>query len=172
MRTPMKLNKKWTIAMLSPLEVFEFKNAAINAVTVVPILAPRMKGAACLSFTIFCATIGTTTEVVMVLERIAAVVSKPHVKDFNGLLKKNRLKTSGDFAFKRPEINLLKIRMDAKSKATATAARKNGLGVLAIKKLVMGPNPTQKWVTLFSACSGAGVKNKFDIEPDTVDRNP
>ncbi len=158
--------------MLSPLEVFEFKNAAINAVTVVPILAPKIKGAACLSFTIFCATIGTTTEVVIVLERMAAVVSKPHVKDFNGFLKKNRLKTSGDFAFKRSEINLLKIRMDAKSKATATAARKNGLGMLAIKKLVMGPNPNQKWVTLFPACSGDGVKNKFDIEPDTVDRNP
>ncbi len=62
--------------------------------------------------------------------------------------------------------------MDAKSKATATVARKNGLGILSIKKLVMGLNPNQKWVTLFSACSGDGVKNKFEIEPDTVDRNP
>jgi len=144
MSTPIKLNRKWTMAILSPLAVFEFKNAAINAVTVVPILAPRIKGAACLSFTIFCATIGTTTEVVMVLDRMAAVVNKPQVKDLSGLLKKKRLKTSGDFAFKRSEINLLKIRMDAKSKATAAVVRKNGLGISAIKKLVMGLNPNQK----------------------------
>ena len=71
------------MAILRPLEVFEFRNAAINAVIVVPIFAPKMKGAACFSLTIFCATIGTTTEVVMVLERMAAVVSKPQIKDFN-----------------------------------------------------------------------------------------
>ena len=172
MSTPIKLNRKWTIAMLSPLAVFEFKNAAINAVTVVPMFAPRIKGAACLSFTIFCATIGTTTDVVMVLDRMAAVVNKPQAKDLSGLLKKKRLKTSGDFAFKRSEINLLKIRMDAKSKATAAVVRKNGLGILAIKKLVMELNPNQKWLTLFSTCSGDGVKNKLEIELDTVDRNP
>ena len=54
--------------------------------------------------------------------------------------------------------------MDAKSKATATAVRKNGLGMLSIRKLVMGLNPNQKWVTVFSACSGDGLKNKFEIE--------
>ena len=158
--------------MLSPLEVFEYKNAAMKAVIVVPIFAPMMKGAACFSLTIFCATIGTTTEVVMVLDRIAAVVSRPHVKDFNGLLKKKRLKTSGDFAFSRLEISLLKIRMDAKSNASANEARKKGLRTFAIKKSVSGLNPTQKCVTGFSADSGEGVKNKFEIQPDTDDKNP
>jgi hypothetical protein len=103
-----------------------------------------MNGAACLSLTIFFATIGTTTEVVMVLERIAAVVINPHKKDFNGLLKKNRLNISGFFAFKRSEINLRKIRMEEKSRANAKTAKKNALGIFAIKKLMMGLNPNQK----------------------------
>ena len=89
------------MAMLIPLDVFEFNVAAIKAVMVVPILAPIINGAACFSVAIFFATMGTTTEVVMVLERIAAVVNNPQVKDFNGFLKKKRLKTSGDFAFKK-----------------------------------------------------------------------
>ena len=50
---------------------------------VVPIFAPIMNGAACFSVTIFLRTIGTTTEVVMVLERMAAVVSNPQIKDFS-----------------------------------------------------------------------------------------
>ena len=79
----MKLKRKWAIAMLIALEVFEFKRAAMNAVMVVPILAPIIKGAACLSVTIFFATIGTTTEVVIVLDRMAAVVRSPHPKDLN-----------------------------------------------------------------------------------------
>jgi hypothetical protein len=48
--------------------------------------------------------------------------------------------------------------MDAKSKATATDVRKNGLEMLSTKKLVIGLNPNQKWVTVFSACSGDGLK--------------
>src|SRR4051812_36937219 len=90
--------------------------AAMKAVTVVPTLAPIIKGAACFRFTTLLATMGTTTEVVIVLDRIAAVVSNPHEKDFNGLLKKNLLNTSGDFAFRRSEINILKIRIDENSK--------------------------------------------------------
>ena len=83
--------------MLMALDVLEFKVAAINAVIVVPILAPIINGAASFSVAIFLATMGTTTDVVMVLERIAAVVSSPHAKDFSGLLKKKRLKTLGRF---------------------------------------------------------------------------
>ncbi len=70
------------MAMLIAPDVFEFNKAAINAVIVVPIFAPIINGAACLRVTIFLATIGTTTDVVIVLERMAAVVSKPHEKDF------------------------------------------------------------------------------------------
>ena len=69
--------------MLIPLDVFEFNVAAIKAVMVVPILAPIIKGEACFNVAIFFATMGTTTEVVIVLERIAAVVSNPHPNDFN-----------------------------------------------------------------------------------------
>ncbi len=69
--------------MLMALDVLEFNVAAINAVIVVPILAPIINGAASFNVAIFFATMGTTTEVVMVLERIAAVVSNPHAKDFS-----------------------------------------------------------------------------------------
>ena len=78
----MRLNKKWAIAILMALDVFEFKVAAIKAVIVVPMLAPKINGAASFNVAIFLATMGTTTDVVTVLERIAAVVSNPHVNDF------------------------------------------------------------------------------------------
>ena len=71
----------------------------MKAVIVVPIFAPNMNGTASRSLTIFFATMGTTMEVVIVLERIVAVVMRPQAKDFMGLLKKNLLKASGDFAF-------------------------------------------------------------------------
>ena len=109
----MQLNRKCTIAILRLSELFAYSSAAKNAVTVVPMFAPMMNGAACFSFTIFFATIGTTTEVVIVLDRIAAVVMRPHVKDFNGLLKKNLLKASGNRAFNKFEINLRKMRIEA-----------------------------------------------------------
>ncbi len=69
--------------MLMALAVLGCMAAAMNAVIVVPILAPIIKGAACFRLTIFLATIGTTSEVVMVLERMAAVVKSPQVNDFN-----------------------------------------------------------------------------------------
>ena len=71
------------MAILIALEVLEFNVAAIKAVMVVPTFAPIIKGAACFRFAIFLATIGTTTDVVIVLERMAAVVSSPQEKDFN-----------------------------------------------------------------------------------------
>ena len=76
------------MAML--MAMFELTMAARNALMVVPMLAPRINGTALRSFTIFFATSGTTREVVTELDRIAAVVSTPHAKDFSGLRKKNR----------------------------------------------------------------------------------
>ena len=129
--------------MLIPLEVFELSVAAMKAVIVVPMFAPMMKGAACFNVAIFFATIGTTTDVVMVLERIAAVVSKPHPKDFNSFLKKKRLNTSGDFAFSRSEISLRKISIEENSSPSDRMARKKPLGIFSIRKSIMGVNPTQ-----------------------------
>jgi len=52
-------------------------------------LAPSIKGKADFNRITFLATKGTTNDVVTVLERIAAVVNNPQVKDFNEFLKKN-----------------------------------------------------------------------------------
>jgi hypothetical protein len=71
---------------MAPLEL---KMAAINAVIVVPMLAPSMKGAAFLRLTMPFATKGTTSEVVIVLERIVAVVIRPQPNDLSRFLKKN-----------------------------------------------------------------------------------
>ncbi len=71
------------------MAALELNEAAINAVTVVPMFAPRMNGTADLSLINFFATNGTTSEVVTVLERMSAVVNKPQPKDFKGILKKN-----------------------------------------------------------------------------------
>ena len=81
--TPMKLNKKCAMAILMAPDVFEFKETAMKAVMVVPMLAPIINGAACFMPVIFLPTIGTTTDVVIVLDRMAAVVTSPHAKDFN-----------------------------------------------------------------------------------------
>ena len=75
------------MAML--MAAFELNIAAINAVIVVPMFAPKIKGRADRNLTTFFATKGTTSEVVMVLDRIAAVVSNPQPNDFNEFLKKN-----------------------------------------------------------------------------------
>ena len=166
------MNKKCAIAILIALEVFEFNVAAINAVTVVPIFAPMINGAACFRLVIFLATIGTTTEVVIVLERMAAVVIRPHAKDLSWFLKKNRLNTSGDFAFNKFEISLLKIKIDENNKTNEMTAIKNGLGIFANKKSMIGANPNQKWETLFLTGVKDGVKKKLAIHTDNVDKNP
>lgn len=72
------------------IAAFELKVAAINAVMVVPIFAPKINGTADFSLTTFFATKGTTNEVVTVLDLMAAVVSNPQVNDFSVFLKKNR----------------------------------------------------------------------------------
>ena len=71
------------------IAAFELNIAAIKAVIVVPMLAPSIKGKADFNRITFLATKGTTNDVVTVLERIAAVVNNPQVKDFNEFLKKN-----------------------------------------------------------------------------------
>src|SRR5688572_30259963 len=99
------------------------------AVTVVPIFAPMIKGVASRSLAIFFATIGTTTDVVMVLDRMAAVVTRPHPKDFHGLKKKNRANASGDFAFNRSEINFRNSKIETKRITKAAVEIMKGLGI-------------------------------------------
>src|SRR5271170_3930880 len=96
------------------IAALELNKAAMKAVMVVPILAPRMKGNTDFLFTIFLATRGTTREVVTVLDRIAAVVSTPQTNDFNGLRKKNFLNRSCDPSPKRSVTPLRKNKMEPK----------------------------------------------------------
>ena len=110
-KTPIPLNRKCAIAILTASGLV-FREAAIKAVTVVPMLAPMMKGTACLRLVIFFATIGTTTDVVMVLERIAAEVRRTQRKDFILFMKTNRLKANGDLANSKSEMSFRKIRIE------------------------------------------------------------
>ena len=80
------------MAMLMPW--FELNMAAMRAVSVVPMFAPKINGAACFKPITFFATKGTTNEVVTVLDRMSAVVSNPQPNDLKELLKKNRLNLS------------------------------------------------------------------------------
>ena len=90
--------------MLMAGVVLLLNSTARNAVMVVPTLAPMIKGAACLKVTSFLATIGTTTEVVIVLDRMAAVVATPQNRDLSRFVKKNLLKASGDLALSMSEM--------------------------------------------------------------------
>jgi hypothetical protein len=128
------------MAMLIAPDVLALKKAAMNAVMVVPRLAPRIKGAALRSETIRCATIGTTTEVVMVLERMAAVVTVPQKNDFHAFLKKKRLKRSGELASNNPEISFLKKRIDVNNRINDNAASRNPLGIIFTIQPITGPN--------------------------------
>lgn len=103
-RTPIKLKRKCAIAIPTEL-VFELNTAATKAVTVVPKLAPMINTATLFKPTTFLAAIGTTTDVVIVLDRIAAVVRNPHPKARTSPPKMKRLKPSGDLASRRSEIN-------------------------------------------------------------------
>ena len=136
---------------------------------VVPTLAPIINGAACLRFTILLATIGTTTDVVIELDRIAAVVRRPQENDFSGLLKKKRLNTSGLLAFNRSEISLLKISIDAKRRRIASTTRTNGLFTASINQLVTNEKPDQLCVSIFSTCA-PGLNNARVIQSDRVER--
>ena len=136
--------------MLTAADVFVWRMAAMNAVIVVPTLAPIIKGAACFRFTILLATIGTTTEVVIELERIAAVVINPHENDLIGLLKKNRLNASGLFAFNKLDISLRKIRIDTKSRTIASTTMRKGLSTTSISQVARKDRPNQLCCSKFS----------------------
>lgn len=120
--------------MLIALLLSVYRMAAIKAVMVVPIFAPRIKGAACLKRTIFFATKGTTREVVTVLERITAVRLKPQKKDINWFWKKKYRKRSGNRTNKRFEISLRNKIIEVKSNTKEMTVRTKLLGIARIIK--------------------------------------
>src|SRR5688572_7713905 len=97
------------------LDESEFKVAAMKAVMVVPMLAPIIKGAAFFNVTTRWATSGTTNDVVMVEERIAAVVVIPQKNAFQLFLKNRPLNCSVALDSIKPEIIFLKMSMEANS---------------------------------------------------------
>src|SRR5688572_4372599 len=132
--------------MLMAVDAFTFNNAAINAVIVVPMFAPKINGAAFLSDTIFCATMGTTTEMVIVLDRMAAVVRMPQKNDFQAFLKKNLLNRSGEVANKSPEINFRNNKIDVNSNTNASKASKKPLGIIVNRKSTALPKSVHRAV--------------------------
>src|SRR5688572_5339860 len=147
------------MAMLMAVDAFTLSRAAMNAVMVVPMFAPRIKGAAFFNDTIFCATMGTTTEMVIVLERIAAVVTAPQKNDFHAFLKKNRLNRSGEVASKSPEISFLNNKIEVKSKTNANSAMRNPLGMIVKRKSTARPISVHRAVKEFSTYT-VGVRTK------------
>lgn len=128
------------MAMLKAPLVFVFNRAAMKAVMVVPMLAPKIKGAALRKETIRCATIGTTTEVVIVLDRMAAVVTVPQKNDFQSFLKKKRLNRSGELASNNLEISFLNNKIELNNNINATSASTKPLGMMVTTNSVTGPN--------------------------------
>ncbi len=84
--TPKMLKSKWAIAML--VAVCDLNMTTINAVIVVPMLAPRMNGIALFNEIFELATNGMTNEVVIELDCIPAVSKVPQKKDLELFLKK------------------------------------------------------------------------------------
>jgi len=124
--------------MLIELKVLVYKVAAMKAVMVVPTLAPIINGAACRRLVIFFATRGTTIEVVTVLDRIAAVVTRPQANDLSWSLKKKRLKDSGDRAFIKKDMRRRNTIIDPNSSINANSARIKGLFTVSSKEFVNG----------------------------------
>jgi hypothetical protein len=87
---------------------------------------------------------GTTTEIVIVLDRIAAVVTAPQKNDFQAFLKKNLLKRSGDVASKSPEINFRNNKMEVNKSMNASNPRRNPLGMMVSKKSTAQPKSVQR----------------------------
>lgn len=170
--TPMKLNRKCAMAMVMALDELEFRMAAMKAVTVVPMFAPRINGTALRSVIIFCATIGTTTDVVMVLERMAAVVANPQKNDLNVFLKKKRLNFSGELAMSKPEISLRNNRIETNNKATESSASKNPLGMVFTKNSITGLNPRKVGEKEPDGVVLLMVKKFSAIQPAKLDRIP
>ncbi len=120
------------MAILNAPLVLPLNSAAINAVMVVPMFAPKINGAAFRNDTMRWATMGTTTEVVMVLERMAAVVIVPQKNDFHPFLKKKRLKRSGELANNKPEISFRNKRMELNSSTNEINASTKPLSMMLI----------------------------------------
>lgn len=95
---------------------------------------------------------------VMVLERMAAVVTVPQKKDFQAFLKKNLLNLSGELASSKPEINFLNSKMEVKSSTNANKAIKNPLGTIVNNESVTGPNRDQRVAKELSMGAADGVK--------------
>lgn len=160
------------MAMLMAPVVFTLKNAAMNAVMVVPMFAPKMNGAALRSETIRWATMGTTTEMVIVLERIAAVVTVPQKKDFHAFLKKKRLKRSGELASSKPEINFLNSKMDAKRRMNESAASRKPFGIRATNPFTTGPNMYHFCENALADGVAFGWKKYVAIHCEMLDKKP
>ena len=170
-KTPIKLKRKWAMAMLMAL-LLEFTIAAMNAVIVVPIFAPIINGAAIRIFTIFFATMGTTIEVVMVLERIAAVVMSPQKKDFISPAKKNLLNVSGDCDFRKFEMSLLKIRIEITRKINDSITSTTPFEIFATIKSVAKLNGVHAEPNARLVDPSAIEKNVSPSHADAVERNP
>lgn len=136
---------------------------------VVPIFAPIMKGAAFRKETIFLATMGTTSDVVIVLDRIAAVVPSPHKKDLKSFRKKKRLKRSVELTSNNLEINFRKRIIDEKSKAKESTTSTKPFR-FSTRKSITGVNPSQKCEILFSTGPTVGVKKYEEMFPASDDK--
>lgn len=129
--------------MLMALVELEFTMAAIKAVMVVPMFAPKIKGAAFFMETIRFATRGTTTEVVIVEDRMAAVVVTPQKNALSLFLKNRSLNFSGDRVSSNSEINFLKIRIDKNSKKNERIAKMKPFGMDSTRKSINVVKPDQ-----------------------------
>lgn len=106
------------------IAALELNVLAMKAVIVVPIFAPKINAAACLSFMVFFATRGTTNEVVTVLDRMAAVVRIPQPKDLYGFLNTNCCTRPCELNPIICDITFRKNKMEPRSKITDNAARR------------------------------------------------
>lgn len=158
--------------MLMALEELEFKIAAINAVIVVPMLAPRINGAAFFNETKRCATMGTTTDVVIVEERMAAVVVTPQKKEVNVFLKNSRLNRSGEFPRNKPEISFRKTRIEINNKTNDNSTSINPLPIkfTSTSTSILNPDQEDENVGVTDSCEG--VKKYDVICCEIPDRNP
>ncbi len=105
----------------------------------VPMLAPRMNGTTPFSLTNFLATRGTTNDVVIVLDLIAAVINSPQPKDWIGLLKKYRFTRSCVRNPSKLEITRLKRSIDPKSMEKERMMRTSPLPISSTSRVIIAP---------------------------------
>src|SRR5690606_19230894 len=127
------------MAMLTASADCEWIIAAMKAVMVVPMFAPRINGTTSRNETTFFAAIGTTSEVVTVLDRIAAVVTSPQKNDLNGLTNTSLLNVSCNRLVRRLVMSLLKTMIEMKRSPKDRVTRRNTLAMLPTRKSITGP---------------------------------